>query len=326
MQRYDGFVIDWIVGETSTLKLIASLREQDASAPIVVLTGKVLMGMVDEADIAEAVKTYGLVFSEKPVRMSILSATLALAFAAAQHTRPREDENADDRIRWSGPVVGRTTLNKPGKPRHGPDRAAALAQYRRRAGVYDMELALFEPVRRKAIERLALRPGDVVLDVGCGTGLSFELVRKAVGAKGRIIGIEQSPEMIEKAQERVSQHGWSNVRLLCSPVETAGIPGRADAALFHFTHDILRRPEAVANVVHHLKPGARVVASGLKWATGLAATANPLVLAAALRSVTSLEGLRKPWSRLAAHTRPLDVETMLLGGVYIASGELAEGK
>ena len=84
MQRYDGFVIDWIVGETSTIKLIASLREEDASAPIVVLTGQVLMGMVDETDIAEAVKTFGLVFSEKPVRMSILSATLALAFAATR--------------------------------------------------------------------------------------------------------------------------------------------------------------------------------------------------------------------------------------------------
>ena len=45
---------------------------------------QVLMGMVDETDIAEAVKTFGLVFSEKPVRMSILSATLALAFTAAQ--------------------------------------------------------------------------------------------------------------------------------------------------------------------------------------------------------------------------------------------------
>ena len=83
VQRYDGFVIDWIVGETSTIKLIASLREEDASAPIVVLTAQVLMGMVDETDIAEAVKTFGLVFSEKPVRMSILAATLALAFAAA---------------------------------------------------------------------------------------------------------------------------------------------------------------------------------------------------------------------------------------------------
>lgn len=84
VQRYDGFVIDWIVGETSTLKLIASLREHDAAAPIVVLTAQVLMGMVDETDIAEAVKTYSLVFSEKPVRMSILSATLALAFGATQ--------------------------------------------------------------------------------------------------------------------------------------------------------------------------------------------------------------------------------------------------
>ncbi len=82
-QRFDGFVIDWIVGESSTLKLIAALREEDATAPIVVLTAQVLMGMVDETDIAEAVKTFGLVFSEKPVRMSILSATVALGFAAA---------------------------------------------------------------------------------------------------------------------------------------------------------------------------------------------------------------------------------------------------
>jgi len=60
------------------------LREQDARSRIVVLTAQVLMGVVDETDIAEAVKAHGLVFGEKPVRMSILSATLAPAFAAAQ--------------------------------------------------------------------------------------------------------------------------------------------------------------------------------------------------------------------------------------------------
>ena len=43
----------------------------------------------------------------------------------------------------------------------GPDRDAALQQYRRRAGVYDRELALLEPLRRLAISKLALRPGDV---------------------------------------------------------------------------------------------------------------------------------------------------------------------
>ena len=81
-QRYDGYVVDWIVGEKSVLKLIAALREQDAKCPIVVLTAQVLSGVVDEADIADAVKRYDLVFSEKPVRTSILSATLTRAFAA----------------------------------------------------------------------------------------------------------------------------------------------------------------------------------------------------------------------------------------------------
>lgn len=206
------------------------------------------------------------------------------------------------------------------KAGQGPDRTAALAQYRRRAGIYDLELALLEPLRRKAIERLALERGDVVLDVGCGTGLSLELLRRGVGAEGRIIGIEQSPEMIEQARARVARHRWRNVTLLGSPVEAADLQGSADAALFHFTHDILRRRDAVANVVRHLKPGARLVATGLKWTGGWALPANLLVLPAALRSVTSLEGLRQPWSRLADSIGPLDVETMLLGAVYIASG------
>lgn len=81
-QRYDGFVIDWIVGETSTLRLIAGLRAEDASCPIVVLTAQVSSGVVDEADIAEAVRRHHIEFSEKPLRMSILSATLGRSFAA----------------------------------------------------------------------------------------------------------------------------------------------------------------------------------------------------------------------------------------------------
>jgi ubiquinone/menaquinone biosynthesis C-methylase UbiE len=204
----------------------------------------------------------------------------------------------------------------------GPDRDAALGQYRRRASVYDLELALFEPVRRRAIDLLSLEAGDTVLDVGCGTGLSLPLLRPAVGARGRLIGIEQSPEMIERARRRVRQARWRNVTLLEAPVESAPIPQAADAALFHFTHDILRRPEAVAHVVRHLKPGARVVACGLKWAGGLARPLNLLVLPAALRSVSTLEGLEQPWSLLAAHATAFEVQETLLGTVYLAHGRI----
>jgi ubiquinone/menaquinone biosynthesis C-methylase UbiE len=208
--------------------------------------------------------------------------------------------------------------------KRGPDRDAALRQYRRRAAVYDRELALFEPIRRLAISRLALRPGDVVFDVGCGTGLSLSMLRQAIGPKGRIVGIEQSPEMVEQARRRVARARWSRVTLMCSPVETADIRVDADAALFHFTHDILQRPEAIANIIGHLKPGARVVASGLKWAAPwLMRPVNLLVLPAALRSVTSLDGMDRPWRRLQDQLGQMNVESILRGGAYVASGACA---
>jgi SAM-dependent methyltransferase len=203
-----------------------------------------------------------------------------------------------------------------------PDREAALRQYRRRAAVYDLELALFEPVRAKSVARLALERGDTVLDIGCGTGLSLPLLRTAVGPGGHVVGVEQSAPMLERARRRVAERRWRNVMLVHAPAEEAAIEVRADAALLHFTHDILRRPEAVAHVMHHLKPGARVVASGLKWARRWALPANLLVLAAARRSVTSLEGLAQPWGALVPWLDGLQVESLLLGTVYIASGSV----
>ena len=211
------------------------------------------------------------------------------------------------------------------RPSHPPpDHTAALAQYRRRATVYDLELALFEPVRRRAAERLGLRAGDAVFDVGCGTGLSLPLLQPRVGATGRIVGIEQSPEMIKLARNRVARHGWNNVELIEASVEAARIKGYADAALFHFTHDILREPLAVANVLRHLRPGARVVACGLQWARFWAWPVNLFVLGAARHSVSSLAGLSSPWSLLALRLDELQVEPMMAGSVFIASGALKQ--
>ncbi|MET0210495.1 MAG: class I SAM-dependent methyltransferase, partial [Burkholderiaceae bacterium] len=164
--------------------------------------------------------------------------------------------------------------------------AAALAQYRRRAAIYDFELALFEPIRRGAVARLGLKPGDTVLDVGCGTGLSLPLLREAVGPRGRVVGIEQSPEMLDHAQQRVRHHHWRNVTLIRASAEEAPIEDRHDAALFHFTHDVLRTPDALANVSQALHPGAAIVACGLQWANPWAWPLNLFVLGAALHSVS----------------------------------------
>jgi SAM-dependent methyltransferase len=201
-----------------------------------------------------------------------------------------------------------------------PNRSAALRQYRSRARIYDFELALFEPVRQRAIDLLGLKSGDRVLDVGCGTGLSLTALEGLVGAGGAIVGIEQSPEMLERARARAAENNWRNVMFISASVEEAAIPIAADAALFHFTHDIMRTRNAIANIVSHLKPGARVVAAGLKWAPIRTMPLNLFVWNAALRSTSTLEGLARPWSNLEALVPGLEVEQMLGGTVYVASG------
>ncbi|MGA3230845.1 MAG: class I SAM-dependent methyltransferase [Candidatus Binatus sp.] len=204
-----------------------------------------------------------------------------------------------------------------------PNRSTAIRQYRSRARIYDLELALFEPVRQRAIGRLRLKNGDRVLDVGCGTGLSFSALEGLVGPEGSIVGIEQSPEMIERARARAADNGWQNVALIAASVEEAAIPLAADAALFHFTHDIMRTRNALANVCRHLKPGGRIVAAGLKWAPVRTMPLNILVWNAAMRSTSTLEGLARPWSHLEPLVSELVLEQMLGGTVYIASGVVA---
>jgi trans-aconitate methyltransferase len=180
--------------------------------------------------------------------------------------------------------------------------------YGEHARSYDQSTGAYQGFRREILDALPLRPGDVVLDVGCGTGLCFPMIMDRVGPTGGIIGIDASPDMVMMAGDRVEQAGWRNVTLLQSTVEDADIPVLADAAIFCAVHDILRSPEALRNVVGHLRPGAWLAAGGGKWAAPWMPALNLQVMALHGPYVGTFEGFERPWSHLEHLTQDMRVD------------------
>jgi len=193
--------------------------------------------------------------------------------------------------------------------------------YRRHAAGYDATTRRTEPNRRRTIARLRLAAGDTVVDVACGTGLSFPILVDAVGPFGRLIGIEQSPEMAALARRRIEAAGWRNVLLIERAAEEAEIPAPIDAVLFHFAHDVLRSPLALENVFRAARAGARVAAAGMKYLPWWAAPANLYILLKAYPYAANLGGLGRPWTILQERYAPdLQVESVFWGGGFIAHG------
>jgi len=207
---------------------------------------------------------------------------------------------------------------EPGPP---PDTAEARRRYQQLASRYDRHIRFVAPLRRRAIERLELRDGDHVLDMGCGTGASFEDLRSAVSATGQVTGIELSEEMAEVARQRIEDHGWKNVDVLVGDAATAALPSDVDGILFFETHDLMRTPAVVKRAVAAGRPGARVVAFGPASAPRWAFPVNAIVRRVARRYVTTFEGFDAPWSHLAAEIPGLRIRRLFLGGAYLAVGQ-----
>jgi demethylmenaquinone methyltransferase/2-methoxy-6-polyprenyl-1,4-benzoquinol methylase len=199
-----------------------------------------------------------------------------------------------------------------------PDPRRAVAQYRRHAAGYDASARRMMGIRRRAVALLALAPGDRVLDVACGTGLSFELLAERVGAGGEVVGVELSPEMMRQARARAAR--LPQVRLIEGAMEEAALDGGFDALLFHYTHDVLQSPRALANIFAHARPGARVAVAGVKHPPAWLFPLRLLRLWKARPYLTTYRGLDRPWAPLERFVEGIQVQPVLFGTNYLASG------
>ena len=202
--------------------------------------------------------------------------------------------------------------------------AASRRKYQSRAAHYDRTVGPTWPIREQAIAGLQLQPGQHVLDVGCGTGLSLALLRQGVGASGRVVGIDHSPDMLEQARARVAQAGWTNVSVLEVPAQALVLPEAVDALLFHYTHDILRSPVALDHLLRCARPGARVAVAGIKFFPPWLAPLNAWVYLKN-RGYNGAPGeLATPWDRIAPRLRNWHLQPTQWGMGYLAFGRAAD--
>ena len=104
------------------------------------------------------------------------------------------------------------------------------------------------------------QPGLTILDLGCGASFDTLLAARRVGASGRVVGVDMTPEMITKARHAASSLGISNVVFIRGNIEALPLASSSvdlviSNGVFNLCSD---KPKVLSEVFRVLKPGGRL--------------------------------------------------------------------
>jgi SAM-dependent methyltransferase len=156
----------------------------------------------------------------------------------------------------------------------------------------------------------ALRPGETVLDLGSGAGFDAVLAAREVGPTGRVIGVDMTPEMLERARRNAAVAGHANVefregRIEALPLEDASVDAVVSNCVINLVPDKAAVYREVARV---LRPGGRVVVSDIVLDAPLP---EPVATsAAALTGCVAGAALRADYLGTVADAGLVDVEVV----------------
>lgn len=121
------------------------------------------------------------------------------------------------------------------------------------AGLYDAKHSFVWKMAGGVLELLEAKPGERILDLGCGTG---HLTTKIAEAGAHVMGVDRSPEMIRQAREK-----YPALRFEVMDARELSLDGMFDAVFSNATLHWIKEPERViAGMAKVLRPGGRFVA------------------------------------------------------------------